>query len=68
MSIKSKRIAAGISQATMAEKLKVAASTVGMWEIGKSSPRADMLPKIADILDCTVDELLRDGEKNNTRV
>lgn len=37
-------------------------STVAMWEIGKAMPRAALLPKLADILGCTVDELLRGGE------
>lgn len=57
-----------MKQEELARRLGIDRSTVAKWETGKSKPRADMLPKIADILGCTVDELLRDGEKNNTRV
>ena len=28
-----------------------------MWESGKSFPRAELLPRLAKLLECTVDEL-----------
>ncbi len=33
-----------------------------MWDTGRNNPRADMLPKIAKLYGCTVDELLREDE------
>jgi len=38
--------------------LDVAQSTVCMWERGKNLPRGEILPKLAMIYNCTVDELL----------
>lgn len=63
MGIKTVRTSAGISQEQLAAKLSIERSTVAKWETGKSLPRAELLPKLADILGCTVDELLRGGEK-----
>ena len=51
-----------LTQEQLARDLGVRRSTVAMWETGKAMPRAALLPKLADILGCTVDELLRGGE------
>ena len=47
-----------LTQAELAEELEVTRSTVAMWETGKALPRADTLLKMAEILGCTVEELL----------
>ena len=60
MNIDIKRVNAGLSQERLANLLKVERSTVAKWETGKSMPRAELLPKIAKILGCTVDDLLND--------
>ena len=60
MNIDIKRVNAGLSQERLANLLKVDRSTVAKWETGKSMPRAELLPKIAKILCCTVDDLLND--------
>lgn len=60
MNIDIKRVNAGLSQERLANLLKVDRSTVAKWETGKSMPRAELLPKIAKILGCTVDDLLND--------
>lgn len=49
---------AGLLQRQVAESLGVSTSTVAMWDIGKNKPKADMLPKIAMLYGCTVDDLL----------
>ena len=46
-----------ISQQGLAIMLQVDQSTVAKWESKKAAPRADLLPKIADVLGCTIDEL-----------
>lgn len=51
---------AGLLQRQVAEALNVSLGTVAMWDTGRNKPRADMLPKIAKLYGCTVDELLRD--------
>ena len=50
---------ADITQEQLAKKLKIDRSTVAKWETGESMPRADNLPRLAKILGCTVDELLK---------
>lgn len=61
-SIKHFREAVGMTQMELAEKMNVSQSTVGMWEIGVNKPRTDKLKQLAKILNCTVDDLLREEE------
>lgn len=58
MAIKDKREQMNISQQFLADALGIDQSTVCLWETGKTMPRAKLLPKIAKILNCTVDDLL----------
>lgn len=58
MVIAHKRDTLGLTQLDIAKKLGVERSTVAKWETGQSFPRAELLPKLAQILDCTTDELL----------
>lgn len=57
MKVKELRIAAGLRQTDLAEKLHVSQSTVCSWEIGSSMPQAALLPKLADALGCSIDAL-----------
>ncbi len=59
MTIKERRIAKGLTQEQLAAIMKTERSTVAKWEAGGSMPRADKLVILADVLNCTVDELLR---------
>jgi len=56
--IKKARIQKGISQEEMATKIHVVRQTVSKYENGLSVPDADMLLRIADLLDVPVAELL----------
>lgn len=49
----------GLTQAQLAAELQVERATLGMWEIGASWPPARILPRIADALLCSIDELYR---------
>lgn len=57
-SIKSHRDKAGLTQEQLAKELSVTQQAIAKWETGDSLPRADKLIKLAEILDCTVEELL----------
>ena len=63
MDIRSRRMSLNMTQSDLALVLGVSRSALAMWETGKSLPRAELLPKIAQILNCSVDELLRTGEQ-----
>lgn len=45
------------SQKSFGEMLGVSQQTVAKWECGTALPKAAMLPKIADLLGCTIDDL-----------
>ena len=60
MNIKNMRNNRGITQKMLADELRVAQSTVAMWETGENAPRTKMLLKLAKVLGCTVDELLQE--------
>ena len=57
MKIKELRIAAKLSQKAVADQLGVDRTTVTCWENETSMPRADLLPKLADALGCSIDAL-----------
>lgn len=58
MLLKQKRQERGITQNELASVIGVKPNTVSQWESGARQPRAELLPKIASFLCCTVDELL----------
>ena len=57
MSFESARKKAGLTQKELAEKMGVDQSAVSFWETGKRVPRGAKLLRLADVLDCTIDEL-----------
>ena len=55
--LKELRKRAGLNQADVAAALDIQQSTVAMWESGENKPRADKLPEIAKLYNCTIDDL-----------
>lgn len=56
--IRELRRKAGITQAKLAANLGFkSSSTITMWENGSRNPPSTMLPRLAQELDCTIDEL-----------
>ncbi len=60
------RIHRGFTQESLANELGIDRSTVTKWETGESMPRAELLPKIAKVLNCTVDELLNSNRRKES--
>jgi transcriptional regulator with XRE-family HTH domain len=52
------RARAGLSQEQLASKARVSRPVVSKMEQGSSAPSFDVLPKIADVLGCSIAELL----------
>lgn len=46
-----------ITQTELSEKLGVASNTVSQWEQGERTPRTSMLPKLAETLGCSIQDL-----------
>ena len=53
------RIAAGLTQAQLAEKIGVAAQHIGRWERGERKPKTDALIRLSNALKCDMMDLLR---------
>lgn len=47
----------GLTQDDLAKRSGVDRSTVAKWESSGGYPRCEKLPKLAEILGCTIDEL-----------
>ena len=47
----------GLSQQQVAEAVHVSQQAVARWESGLAKPRADLLPQLASLFNCTIDEL-----------
>lgn len=48
---------ANLSVKDVAEEMHVSQQAVGKWERNESFPRAEQLPKLADLYNCTIDAL-----------
>ena len=59
LAIKKLRLAANLSQASLADKLGVTQGALSQWERGESLPTSDKLPEIAEALNCTLADLYR---------
>lgn len=60
--IKDYRIKKGFSQAKLAELMDTTQAAVAMWESGARMPRTDKLPKLAEVLGCSVGDLFEKPE------
>lgn len=59
----------GLTQKELGAKLSVSSSTIGMYEVNKRIPDANMIEKIADFFQVSVDYLLgRTRNRNNSIV
>ena len=57
------RIASGLTQNEMAEKIGISRSTIGMYETGAREPDFETLEKIADFFNVDTDYLLGRSKK-----
>lgn len=63
--VRNKREEKNMTQVELAEAVEAIQSTISGIETGARQPSVDMLVRLAVALDCTVDELLRNGGGNN---
>ena len=55
--IKAMRDRMGMSQRDLAARLGLSPGAVALWELGRNNPTMENLLALADVLDCTLDEL-----------
>ncbi len=58
---------ANLSVKSVAAEMQVSPQAVGKWERNESMPRAEQLPKLADLLGCTIDTLFGREEQHDDR-
>lgn len=58
VTIKAARVNKGLTQTQFAGEVGVGVRTVQNWESGASSPRADQMPKICEVLGCGFNDLI----------
>lgn len=59
MKIRELREARGLTMTQLAAAMGVTLVAVSKWELGQAMPSADKLPRLAEVLGCTIDELYR---------
>ena len=57
---------AGLTAVQLAEKMGCTCSAIYFWEAGRYWPKAECLPRIAEILGCSIDELFGDPNEEHT--
>lgn len=57
---------AGITAADLAERMHYSRTTIYFWEQGRCWPSSQELPRIAEILGCTIDDLFADHGAQHT--
>lgn len=57
MRITELREAAGLTKTELSQAMGVDLAAVHRWETGTAMPRAEKLPKLADLLGCSIDAL-----------
>lgn len=62
--LKKLRTAKGLTQVQFAKEFNISSGTIAMWETGKRMPDADMLKRIANYFDVSIDYLL-DNKKSS---
>lgn len=54
----------GYSQKYVAKAVGVSQNALCQYEKGKRKPSPELLIKLADLFNCTIDELIRGGKQN----
>jgi len=67
ISIRDIRQAQKLTQKDIAEKLNITPNAVSQWENGVRNPSLENIKRLAEILHCTTDDILR-GEITNERL
>ncbi|MPM30227.1 hypothetical protein SDC9_76775 [bioreactor metagenome] len=60
MNLKALRLKAGYTQVAVAKRLNVHPSAVCGWESGRFFPKTSTLVQLAELYNCSVDELLKE--------
>ena len=62
--IKRYRVAADLTQIELAEKMGISRPTISSWEVNRTQPAMQDIQQLAEILDCSVHDLLGNYAEN----
>ena len=57
--LKAARLSKGITQLELARKLGVVRETISLWESGTNRINSEMLVRISEVLECSIDFLCK---------
>lgn len=63
--IRPRRLALGMKAAHLAEEIGVTKQAWFYWENGDTMPSAGYLPALAELLQCSIEDLYRDAEETD---
>lgn len=58
MTLKSIRLQKNVRQISIKQHLNISSGCISQWESGKRQPKIEQLPKLAEILDCSIEEIV----------
>ncbi|MBQ2718231.1 MAG: helix-turn-helix domain-containing protein [Clostridia bacterium] len=64
--LKERRILCGLSQKQVADFLNISPQSVSKWERGDALPSIEFLPKLAECLNCEINDFFSEKETKNT--
>ena len=67
MNLKEIRLARGMTQKDVADYCGVSQSSLSLYESGICEPNLETLRKLATVLECTIDELVGNGENSEAK-
>jgi len=59
MTLKERRVAAGLRQTDVAKKLRVDQAAVSKWESGENTPCRKHQEKLAKLYGCTIEDIIQ---------
>ena len=60
--VKQIRLERGLTVPAVASAMGVSQQAVGKWERGEAMPRAELLPKLAKLLDCKIGDMFDESD------
>ena len=64
INLKNQRLKCGLSQKQIADYLNITPQSVSKWENGDALPSIDYLPKLAECLNCEINDFFAQDRNN----
>ena len=68
MNLRELRKSRGMTQQELAKSVNIKQNTVSQWESGRRKPPSTILPQLATVLGCTIDDLFARADTDQSSV